>query len=239
VGLLGPNTILAHCVWVDDQDIEIIASTGGSVAHNPMANLKLGSGIAPVLRMRELGCNVALGTDGGGSSDNLNLFGQMKEAAMLHRVTDPNYEHWLGAADVLEMATANGARAAGFEADSGRLAVGQKADIALVDLRPGYFRPRNDVVAQLVFSDVGSSVTTVLVDGKVIVEGGRMTTVDEASLYAEADAIARHIGTELEEPLKRVQRLEPYVRQALFRADREPWPVNRFTTDAYRELPRA
>jgi cytosine/adenosine deaminase-related metal-dependent hydrolase len=239
VGLLGPRTLLAHCVWVDDEDIDLIASTGSSVVHNPAANLKLGSGIAPVVQMRERGCNVALGTDGGGSSDNLNLFGQMKEAAMLVRVADPNYERWLGAGDVVEMATANGARAAGFGDEVGRLEVGKKADLVLLDLRSSYFRPRNDVVTQLVFSEVGSSVTTVIVDGKVIVDAGAMTTVDEAALAAEAEEIARRVASGLDQRYKHVQRLEGYVRQALFDADRAAWPVNRFATEAYRELPSA
>jgi cytosine/adenosine deaminase-related metal-dependent hydrolase len=113
------------------------------------------------------------------SSDNQNLFGAMRLAAILPRVVDPDYDRWPGAADTLRMATLNGARAAGFDGQIGAVGPGRKADLVLLDTRSTYYHPPNDLVGQLVFCEVGSSVRTVLVDGRVIVEDGRMTMVDE------------------------------------------------------------
>jgi cytosine/adenosine deaminase-related metal-dependent hydrolase len=237
LGLLGPRTVLAHSVWLDDADIDLVAATGSVVAHNPLSNLKLGAGIAPVLKMRERGCHVALGTDGSASSDNQNMFGALRGAAIVHRVVDPEYERWPSAADVLRLATVGGARAAGFDGQTGLVAPGYKADLALLDLRSTYFHPRNDLVAQLVHCEVGSSVTTVLVDGRVIVRDGRLTTVDEAALLAEADEIGRRVAVEMQGPASLARRLEPYVRRAYLAANRADWPTNQYASDAYRRLP--
>ena len=236
LGLLGPRTILAHSIWVDDHDIDLIAETRSSVAHNPISNLKLGDGIAPVLKMRARGCNVALGTDGSASSDNQNLFGPLRVAAILHRVVDPNYDRWLSGADVLDMATANGARAAGFEGQTGGISPGKKADLVLLDLRSIYYHPQNDLVCHVVHCEVGSSVTTVLVDGRVIVESGKVTTVDEAALLAEADEIARRVSSIMEDPTGLARRIAPYVRQIWIAATSGAWQPNQYASEAYRDL---
>ena len=213
VGLLGPNTLLAHCVWLEDDELEMVAEARSSIAHNPISNLKLGAGIAPLRKMLDRGCNVALGTDGSASSDNQNLFGVLREAAILHRVVNSDHATWPSAGEVVEMATSNGARAAGFS-DVGSIAPGKRADLALLDLGATYFHPRNDLVAQLVHAEVGSSVRTVLVDGRVIVRDGRMTTVDEGALLAEANEIGRRVSREVRGALASARRLQPYVRQA-------------------------
>ena len=218
LGLLGPTTILAHCVWVDDEEVDIIAETDTSIAHNPVSNLKLGAGIAPLRSMVDAGCNVALGTDGSASSDNQNLFGAMRQAAILHRV-GAGHAAWFSASDIVTMATTNGARAAGFT-DVGGISPGRRADLALIDLGATYFHPRNDLVAQLVHAEVGSSVRTVLVDGEIIVRDWTMTTVDERSLLAEADEIGQRIAEEVAAPLATARRLQPYVARAAAEAGR-------------------
>jgi 5-methylthioadenosine/S-adenosylhomocysteine deaminase len=237
LGLLGPRTLLAHCIWVDAADLDLIAESGSSISHNPVSNLKIGSGIAPLLAMRERGCNVALGTDGSASSDNVNMFGALRLAAILQRVVDPNYDRWPSAADVFRMATTNGARAAGFGGHVGTIAPEQKADLVLLDLGATYFHPRNDLLNQLVYAEVGSSVTTVLVNGRVIVDEGRMTTVDEQALLAEADEIGHRVALEMEEPTALVRRLEPYLRRVHFDLNRADGPANRYASEAYRGLP--
>jgi cytosine/adenosine deaminase-related metal-dependent hydrolase len=182
LGLLGPRTLLAHSVWLEDRELDILAETGSAVSHNPVSNLKIGAGIAPVLGMLRRGIPVALGTDGSASNDNQNMFGPLRLAAILHRVVDPAYDRWPGAADALRMATLHGARAAGFGDQIGRIATGFKADFVLLDLGTTYYHPRNDLIQHVVFAEVGSSVRTVLVDGRVVLDEGRVTTVDEAAL---------------------------------------------------------
>jgi cytosine/adenosine deaminase-related metal-dependent hydrolase len=218
LGLLGPTTSLAHCVWVDEMEVDIIAETSTSIAHNPVSNLKLGAGIAPLRRMVDAGCNVALGTDGSASSDNQNLFGAIRQAAILHRV-GAEHTAWFSASEIVTMATTNGARAAGFQ-DVGTIAPGMRADLALIDLGATYFHPRNDIVGQLVHAEVGSSVRTVLVDGEVIVRDSRMTTVDEGSLLAEADEIGQRIAEDVGASLAVARRLQPYVERAAAEAGR-------------------
>ena len=225
LGLLGPRTLLAHSIWLDDADIAAIAEAGSTIAHNPISNLKLGAGVAPLLRLRERGCQVALGTDGSASSDNQNLFGALRLSALLPRVTTPDYARWPSAADAFRMATLGGARAAGFEGHIGRIAPGYAADLVLLDLHATYFHPLNDPIAQLVYCEVGSSVRTVLVAGRVIVEEGRVTTVDEAALLAEADAIATRIQASLDGPLALTRHLGPYLDAAYRELSAAPWPA--------------
>lgn len=236
LGLLGPETVLAHSVWLNDHELDLVAESRSTVAHNPVSNLKLGAGIAPVLKMRQRGINVALGTDGSASNDNQNMFGPLRLASILHRVVDPNYDCWLGARDVLRMATENGARAAGFEGQIGAIMPGRKADLVLLDLRTTYYHPRNDLVSQLVFAEVGSSVSMVMVDGRVIVEHGHMTTVDEAALLAEAAEIGQRVAVEMQASLPLVERLEPYIRRAYLEANRADSLINQYASDAYRSL---
>lgn len=214
VGALGPRVSIGHAVWVTPADVELLAATGTNVSHNPVSNLKLGSGIAPVARLLAAGVNVALGTDGVMSNDSLNLFESMKLAALLHKVREPEPEHWLGAREALRMATAGGARAA--RADGlGAIAVGRPADLVLLDLRRAGFAPRNNLLHQVVYADAAAAVDTVLVDGRVVVEGGRVLTVDEAAVAAEVtrDAAAFH-ARNAQTGRPGAERLAPYFREA-------------------------
>jgi 5-methylthioadenosine/S-adenosylhomocysteine deaminase len=185
-GLLGPHVSLAHCVWVDDRDIELLAETGATVVHNPASNLKLGSGFAPILDMRQQGVSVAIGADGSASSDNQVLFDIMKLTGLIHNARETDHERWLSARDVVAMATTGGARALGLAGELGELKPGMLADIVLLRLNTFFFTPLNDAFRQLVYCENGSSVDTVLVDGKVVVKGGKLLTVDHESAMAEA-----------------------------------------------------
>jgi 5-methylthioadenosine/S-adenosylhomocysteine deaminase len=239
LGLLTPRTLLAHAIWLDDRDLDLIAAGGCSVAHNPVSNLRLGAGIAPLLGLRERGCNVALGTDGAASNDNQNMFGPLKLAALLHRVVSPDHDLWPSAADVFRMATVNGARAAGFEGRIGRIAAGMQADLVLLDLRTTYYHPRNNLLDQLIYCEVGSSVTTVLVAGQIVLKDGKVTTVDEQALLDEADAIGQRIARESMTAEASIRHLGASVRQASLRANVAELSINRYASEAYRSLPRA
>lgn len=160
-----------------------MAARGAMPVHNPESNLKLGAGIAPVAKMLRAGVNVALGTDGAGTNDNLDLHEVMRLAIMLQRPALPDRRHWPTANDALRMATINGGRAMGVK-DLGRLVPGAPADFTLHDLSAVTWTPLNDVVAQLVFAASGATVDTVIVDGRVLVENRRIGSFDVAPVVA-------------------------------------------------------
>jgi cytosine/adenosine deaminase-related metal-dependent hydrolase len=191
--VLSPRVSLGHCVWVSPADIAILASTGAIACHNPVSNMRIGSGVSPVPELVGAGVPVALGTDGVVGNDSLNMFEAMKMAALLQRIASPYPEQWLGAQDVLRMAVHGGSASARLSG-RGSIAVGQRGDLMLLDLRRAAFGPRNNLVQQLVYAENGSSVDAVIVDGRIVVRDGRVTTVDEAAVTAEVvrDAAAFH-----------------------------------------------
>jgi 5-methylthioadenosine/S-adenosylhomocysteine deaminase len=197
VGILGPRTVIAHCVWLDDREIALLAETGTSVAHCPCSNMKLASGAARVGDMRRAGIAVALGSDGEKENNNLDLLEEMKFASLLQKVTtlDPTTgDPW----DVLAMATLEGARALGLADVTGSLEAGKRADVVTVDLRGLHTTPvlhgRDfNVPAHLVFSASGHDVRDVWVDGRQLVNGGEVRSVDAARVRADAQAAAEEL----------------------------------------------
>jgi 5-methylthioadenosine/S-adenosylhomocysteine deaminase len=191
LGFLSPRLSAAHCVWIENKEMDLMASSGASAVHNPASNLKLGSGIAPVIELKKHGVNVALGTDGGDTSDSYSIFEQMRLAAYLSRLTAENPDHWVTASDALRMGTVNGAQAVpAWRGAIGRIKVGYRADLLILkpDLR---LHPLNDVIHQLVFCEAGHSVDTVLVDGVIVVEGGRLMRVNEEALIQKVGSISK------------------------------------------------
>ncbi len=195
IGVLNDRTSLAHCVWVDDHDIDLIGEANGTVVHNSVCNLKLGSGFAPILKMIERGVHVALACDGAASNDNTVMFDVMKVAGLMHPVRDQNHHNWLRARKILQMATMEGARVLRLEGELGIIKPGALADLMLLDMTTPAFTPLNDPFQHLVYSETGSSVRTALVNGRVVMEEGKLLTVDEEALLAEArEAWARRKG---------------------------------------------
>jgi cytosine/adenosine deaminase-related metal-dependent hydrolase len=193
LGFLSSRLSAAHGVWLDDREMDLLASAGASVVHNPASNLKLGSGIARIAELKKRGVNVALGTDGGDTSDTYSIFEQMKLAAFLSRVVTDDAAHWITAFDALRMGTVNGANAVpAWRNKIGTIKPGYRADLVL--LKPGLrLRPLNDIVQQLVFCEAGQSVDTVFVDGNMVLESGRLTGVDENSLARRIDPIGKRM----------------------------------------------
>jgi cytosine/adenosine deaminase-related metal-dependent hydrolase len=214
LGLLSPNTTLAHAVWVSDADIEILARTGATVVHNPASNLKLGSGVMPMRRMLERGVALAVATDGSASSDNQNIFEAIRLAAYLHRPFEPDYEHWPRAARVLEMAWEGGARALGLAGEAGRIEPGYFADLALLDLDTETLTPLNDPVNQLVMCETGRAVRMVIVDGRVVLENGLPCLVDDVAIRAEARDIAKRLLVANRDRMEAMSAIEPHLRAA-------------------------
>jgi 5-methylthioadenosine/S-adenosylhomocysteine deaminase len=208
--LLGPEVSLAHSVWLDEADVDILAETNSRVVHNPASNLRLGSGFAPVIQMLERGVKVALGTDGSASSDNQIMFDALKLAGLIHNLRSTDHDRWPSSRDVVRMATRNGAAALGLEDDLGELKSGKLADIVLLDTSTLLFTPLNDAFRHLCYTENGSSVHTVIVDGRVVVEDGRLLTVDERSVAEEAREAWARRSSEL--PALR-QKAEPLLRE--------------------------
>lgn len=190
LGALSPRTTIAHAVWADADEIGLIADRGAGVVHNPASNLKLGSGVAPAIALREAGVRTALGCDGYTCNDGQSIFEAMKLASALSAVTTPDYERWLTPEDVLEMATVNGYRAA--LCDGGRLEAGAPADLTLLRLDAPAHLGGNDPLQEAVFS--GHAVDTVIVAGRVVVRDGRTTLVDQDAVRAEAAGYAAARG---------------------------------------------
>ncbi len=188
MGFFDIKTCAAHCVHLSEKDMDILAEKKVSVIHNPMSNLKLANGTAPVPRMLEKGINVCLGTDSQASNNTLNMFSDMNYAALLHKGAT-GIPTVTSARDVLSFATVNGARALGSP-DIGEIAAGKKADIAILDLNRPQFFPRNNLTAALVYSANGSEVDTVLIDGEIVLENGKLTKFDENEIYAHVQKIA-------------------------------------------------
>ncbi|MCF3932950.1 amidohydrolase family protein [Acuticoccus sp. M5D2P5] len=194
LGILSDRWSCAHSVWVDEADIARLAARGAIVVHNPESNSRLGSGIAPVPQMLKAGVTVALGTDGAGANDNMDMHSAMRAAAVLHRPMQPSPAEWITATDAMTMATTAGA-AALRRPGLGRLAPGADADIVLHRLDSPWWAQINDPVAQLVLAETGASVDGVLVAGNVLMENGKVLAFDEAAVLAEARAMARTLRT--------------------------------------------
>ena len=193
LGVFDVPCIVAHAVYATDEDIRIMAEKKVSVATCPKSNMKLGNGFAPVEKMLEAGVNVCLGTDGCGSNNSLNMFQEMNAAALVHKGANRKAQ-CVDAADVLKMATVNGAKAIGHEGELGEVREGAIADLILVDLNVPQFIPANNIVSGLVYSSNGSEVDTVLVDGKVLMEHRKLTTIDEGRVYDEIRKMADRLG---------------------------------------------
>lgn len=227
LGALSPRTTMAHGVWLSPSDIGLAAERGVTVVHNPVSNLKLGSGIAPLAEYLRRGVPIALGSDGVSSNDSARMFEVMKLAALLPTMTGDDYRAWPTAADVFHAATVGGARSVGLADQIGALVEGMRADIVLVDTRTTSFTPVNDVVRQLVFAENGSSVRHVMVDGRLVVRDGTIQLMDQAAVLDEL----RELSVDFLEQHARVEqtmaRFEPAVASVYRRAIATPWPVDR------------
>lgn len=192
LGLLGPNFTVGHGVWLDHDDMRRLGDNGSSVAHNPGSNMRLGNGLADVRGMLTRQVNVGIGTDGANCSDNLNMYEAMKLASMASKAQGPDTDLWLSTDDVFKAATEGSARALGFGDKIGRIAAGYKADIVFLDLHSVNWMPLNDAVNQLVHTEDGTAVHSVMVGGRMVVEDHRAVGVDMAVLARRVeDARAR------------------------------------------------
>ncbi|MGA7614185.1 MAG: amidohydrolase [Thermoanaerobaculia bacterium] len=197
LGFLGPDVIAAHGIWLTDDEMKELAAKGVSVAHCPQSNMMLASGVAPVVALRKAGVNVALGTDGpAGSNDNLDMIEEMATAARLQKVTnrDPRA---LGARDVLEMATIDGARAIGMADRIGSIEKGKRADLAIIDLSGVETQPVYSVESAIVYAASEHQVSTTIVDGRILMRNHRILSVNVPEALRKAKEYQRKISASL------------------------------------------
>jgi 5-methylthioadenosine/S-adenosylhomocysteine deaminase len=198
LGILGPDVVAAHCIFVDEKDQKILAGRQVGCVHNPSSNMMLASGVAPVVEERAAGIAVGLGTDGpAGSNNDLDLMEEMDLAAKLQKITkmDPRA---LGAKSVVEMATIEGARALHMEKEIGSLEAGKKADIILISLEEPNAIPMYDIYAQLAYALKGSDVETVVIGGRIVMRDKKLLTLNEPEILAKG----RQYGKKVEASLK-------------------------------------
>jgi len=186
-GIPARNSIFAHSVHVTSDEIQILRDTGTSVSHNPVSNMMLGDGVAPVVEMLRHGVNVALGTDGAASNHSQDLFDTMKAASLLQKVHHQD-AGVIKPYDVLRMATLGGARALGLDSLCGSIEVGKRADLILVKIETAHFQPVNDIFSQIVHCAKASDVKTVIVDGEILMRDRRLLRLDENKILADSQA---------------------------------------------------
>jgi 5-methylthioadenosine/S-adenosylhomocysteine deaminase len=188
LGLTGRHVALAHCVHLSDDEIEILKTSGTHVAHCPSSNLKLGSGIAPIVKLLEEGISVSLGADGAACNNRLDMFTEMRTAALLQKVL--HGPQVLPAKRALRMATIAGAHAMGLESEIGSLEVGKRADLAVVNLERLHTSPEAEIVSSLVYAAEAGDVSDVIIDGRLVMRDRKLLTIDEAQTMATANAQA-------------------------------------------------
>ena len=185
IGISGTHVVLAHCVHLDETEMETLARTRTNVAHCPSSNLKLGSGIARVAEMLSHGISVSLGADGAACNNRLDMFAEMRTAALLQKVS--HGPEALPAVRALRMSTIDGAKTMGLEDEIGSLEVGKRADIIVVALDQPHSIPGDDIVSSLVYSAQASDVRTTIIDGQVMMHDGELLTITEAEVISEAN----------------------------------------------------
>lgn len=227
MGVVGPNFTVAHGVWLDDDDMKLLGDKGASVAHNPGSNMRLGSGLADTISMLRHKVNLGIGTDGANCSDNQNMYESMRLASMVSKVRGPDIENWLTTEQILEAATVGSARALGLE-KLGRIEKGYKADIVFLDLDSINWIPFNDPVNQLVHTEDGTSVHSVMVGGKMVVEDRKLVNVDLQKLSKQAESARARLEAINKPNAALYRKLEKTVASYCSGLCKEPLHIHRY-----------
>jgi cytosine/adenosine deaminase-related metal-dependent hydrolase len=232
LGLLSSRMTIIHAIWVDDDDLDLIAAAGSVIAHNPISNLRLGSGVMPFRRIRQRGIPICLGTDEAIADDAVNMWAVAKMAGLVHNIADSDYTQWPRASEILDCLLRGGARAMGRADDLGTVEPGRLADLVLLDLDRLPFTPLNDLARQLVYCENGSSVVATMVAGRIVFADGRLTTMDEPALLAEARALFAQRYGALESAAQAANHWLPHYRAMIAKANACNVGMNRWVGDA-------
>ncbi|MFO1091277.1 MAG: amidohydrolase family protein [Hyphomicrobiales bacterium] len=233
LGILGPGFSAAHAIWLDRDDLLQIADNGASVIHAPMSNMRFGSGLAHLRPMLDLNINIGIATDAANSSDSLNMFEATRLASYISRVQTQDYSRWLGSDEVFQMATVGSAQAMGWGAELGQIAKGHKADLVFIDLRHINYVPLHNLLTQIVFTENGAAVDSVMIGGQLVLDHGRMTTVDETKLRRDANAAAARLASSNEVSRALSKQLQPYVGAFCSSLSNAHYHVDRLATKSH------
>jgi guanine deaminase len=227
LGLLSPRFVAAHGVWLDEDEMRRIGSHGGSVAHNPASNMRLGNGVADAVGMLAAGVNLAIGTDAATCNDNLNMYEAMHFAAAASHARGPDTSRWIAAPQVFSAATVGSAQALGFDR-IGRIAPGYAADIVFLNLDAPTLIPLNAPMTQMVMGEDGTSVEDVMINGRFVVRGRRLLTVDLPALSARAAALRSDIDARAVSSRQRYDAVAPIINDFCPALARTDWHINRW-----------
>jgi 5-methylthioadenosine/S-adenosylhomocysteine deaminase len=217
LGFLDERMLVIHAIWVDDADMDLLAAAGCTVAHNPICNLRLGSGIMPFRALRDRGIAIAIGTDERAADDSVSSWAALKQAGLVHQICQTDYRLWPTPLELLYAATSAGARGMRIS-QLGRIAPGFLADVILIDPDTLPFTPMNDLRRQLVYSHNGSAVVMTMVAGQVVMRDGIVLGVDGRALRAELRSRQPEIDAAIAATARQAARLEPYWRAMYQRA---------------------
>lgn len=217
LGLLSDRMNVIHAIWVSDKDLDLLATSGATIAHNPNSNLRLGSGIMRWRDIHDRGIPVCLGVDEAIADDAINMWSVMKTASVIHNLSDWDYERWPKAQEVLHAATQGGGVAM-REPGLGHMSPGAPADLIMIDLKSLPFIPLNDLPRQLVHCECGQSVRLTMVAGQIVARDGKVQTIDEDSILAEASAFFAGKKAAMDAADARMVGVLPYYREMYARA---------------------
>jgi guanine deaminase len=186
---LRPGVSLIHCVWLSPKEIDLIAASGATIQHNPVSNMSIGSGLAPLREMLQSGVNVSLGTDACGSSFTTSMIKTVNATALTQKLRTPDHAQWITAAEAWTAGTEGGAKALGLQDQIGALRPGMSADLLGWRLDGYAFRPLNHLLRQLVYAESGADLSLVLVDGAVVMQDSRFATIDEEAIWTEIEDV--------------------------------------------------
>ena len=226
LGVLSPRFSAAHGIWLDRDDIARLADVGVGVVHNPMSNLRLGSGVAPARALLEAGVRLGIGTDASNTSDGQNMFEAQRLAAFLSRVGDADYGRWLSVEEVFRAATEGSAGILGFDR-LGRLEPGYRADIVFLDISHINYVPLRNPLRQVVLTENGAAIHSVMVDGRFVLRDGRMLTIDEAHLRRQAEAAVARLDAANTEAARAAEPFRDLVGHFCVAHARAPFHVHR------------
>jgi 5-methylthioadenosine/S-adenosylhomocysteine deaminase len=219
IGYLSERTSLAHCVWLSNADINLLVESRSTVVHNPLSNLRLGSGIAPILKYLQAGVNVSFGCDGAASNDSQDLLEAIKIGSILHNITDMDYRHWITPRKSVEMASLGGATGLNMRSELGSLTVGKKADVVLYDLTNLSLLPRTDPIGLLILGRPTNAVDSVWMNGKLVVASGQVITIDVNDLRKQ---LFEHSTWSINRQSKTVSQIEAHYRRVMNLSDGLP-----------------
>lgn len=230
IGILSPRTTVAHCNWLDDKDIETAASKGANIVHNIVSNLKLSSGIMPYRKLLRAGVNVTLGTDGTSTNDSQNIMEVMKTAALIHKVTQPDYTQGPSSREILSLSTTNAAKSVMRQNEIGSIEVGKQADFVIFDLNSPSFTPLNHIENQLIYCQSSSAISDVYVNGRAVMKNRKITTVDENALLHEFQSMTSEFLDMYQKDIAPLaDEMKFYIDQAYWQCIKNPDSLWRFS----------